>query len=117
MVFRDDFFGCFCGGKLQARRARDYTVRACPQCGGAWVTHGDLQKMLQIMEDPGQRAEPLLKYGGRISNRTCPACNEKMKIVYVAGEQLDECSKHGVWFDQAELGRVLYKFMNDDSDA
>ena len=40
-----------------------------------------------------------------------------MNVVYVAGEELDECDEHGVWFDKHELGRVLYKFMNDDSDA
>ncbi len=70
-----------------------------------------------VFRDEFQRAEPLLKFGGRISNRTCPACNEKMNVVHVAGEQLDECGKHGIWFDQAELGRVLYRFMNGDSDA
>lgn len=81
------------------------------------MTHGDLQRMLQIMEDPGERAEPLLEFAGRESKRSCPACNTTMKIVFVAGEELDECNKHGVWFDQAELGRVLYRFMNGDSDA
>ncbi len=117
MVFRDHFFGCFCGGTLEARKARDYTVRACRQCGGAWVTHGDLVKMLQIMEHPGEKAVPPLKYDGVASKRSCPACKKTMKIVYVAGETLDECGEHGVWFDERELESVLYKFMTDDSDS
>lgn len=116
MVFRDEFFGCFCGGTLEARKARDYTVRACRQCGGAWVGQADLRHMLQIMEDPGMRAHELLKYLGKDSKRACPACHETMRIVWVAGTELDECKKHGVWFDRSELARVLYAFM-DDSDA
>jgi Zn-finger nucleic acid-binding protein len=52
-------------------------------------------------------ARPLVFTGGGYSERHCPVCDESMDEPLVFDVPIDRCEAHGMWFDKAELERVL----------
>ncbi len=113
-VYRDQFKTCFCGAALRKRRFHAYSMRVCETCSGAWVEHGDLTQILQIMADPGHYGEPLnieedLGDGGR----ACLVCRRAMHRVDVKKQILDRCTDHGIWFDRGEFADVLFRYAMD----
>ena len=92
------------------------SARGCPQCGGLWVEEGVLEEMVLEMLPPG----PLRRLQLEVMERSeapvgCPSCHEPMQQTRIHDVVLDRCPKHGVWFDQAELGAALLRV--SDSDA
>lgn len=47
--------------------------------------------------------------GGRYGERHCPVCDEKMDEPLVFDVPIDRCEEHGMWFDKAELDRVIQR--------
>jgi Zn-finger nucleic acid-binding protein len=45
--------------------------------------------------------------GGVYGERYCPVCDEKMDEPLVFDVPIDRCEAHGMWFDKAELARVI----------
>jgi Zn-finger nucleic acid-binding protein len=45
--------------------------------------------------------------GGGYSERHCPVCDETMDEPLVFDVPIDRCEAHGMWFDKAELARVI----------
>jgi Zn-finger nucleic acid-binding protein len=39
--------------------------------------------------------------------RPCPECGATMDIAWIDLLQLDQCEKHGIWFDPGEFRRAL----------
>jgi Zn-finger nucleic acid-binding protein len=52
-------------------------------------------------------ARTLVFTGGGYSERHCPVCDETMDEPLVFDVPIDRCESHGMWFDKAELDRVL----------
>jgi Zn-finger nucleic acid-binding protein len=52
-------------------------------------------------------ARALVFTGGAYSERHCPVCDETMDEPLVFDVPIDRCEEHGMWFDKAELDRVL----------
>ena len=72
----------------------------CRRCGGQWVDE-------QLVEH--QAAHALRITGGRYSERHCPMCDEKMDEPLIFDVPIDRCEAHGMWFDKAELEKVLQR--------
>jgi Zn-finger nucleic acid-binding protein len=55
-----------------------------------------------------ERAARILVFtGGGYSERHCPVYDETMDEPLVFDVPIDRCESHGMWFDKAELDRVL----------
>lgn len=52
-------------------------------------------------------ARALVFTGGGYSERHCPVCDESMDEPLVFDVPIDRCEAHGMWFDKAELDRVI----------
>ena len=71
---------------------------SCRRCRGMWLPEQLVRERI---------ARPLVITGGRYSERHCPVCDEKMDEPLVFGVPIDSCNGHGMWFDKAELERVI----------
>ena len=95
-------------------------VHACERCGGVWLDMETFQRVCEERETqaavvgaaPGRReaaAPEAVRYAA------CPVCAELMARVNfqrISGVVLDQCRKHGTWFDRDELRRVV-EFIRD----
>jgi Zn-finger nucleic acid-binding protein len=58
-------------------------------------------------------ARSLVITGGGYSERHCPVCDETMDEPLVFDVPIDRCEAHGMWFDKAELERVIERSQID----
>jgi Zn-finger nucleic acid-binding protein len=111
------------GGALQ--------VDVCRRCGGAWLEHGEVQRLRAVpaaelwkrvekrhrrfrfrmcchdCHAPLERAEKECPGCGWSNTLDCPACGRAMRTGSHAGLRLDVCGGcRGVWFDHHELGTI-----------
>ena len=96
---------------------REYQQRlVCDACNGIMVSVADLaaaiEDLTSVVPELGwDHVQP--------GKRACPACRATMTackiVILLEGEtihpkpELDRCDAHGVWFDHAELAKVLEK--------
>ena len=105
MVFRDNHIHCpRCGIALdEVRTPVGHRFMQCQRCTGQWVDLIILREMFHKLK-PGNPAPPLLdRQGGDETQLPCPICNLLMHRRIIAGLEIDQCDKHGVWFDGNEL--------------
>lgn len=66
------------------------------------------------LDEAKVEAQVALEYtGGRYSERHCPACDEQMDEPLIYDVPIDRCAAHGMWFDKAELDKVLTRSRGD----
>lgn len=84
----------------------------CTGCGGQFVEHALLKELLErrevlrVVVNP-TRANPL---AAPVRYLPCPACGSIMNrknFGESSGIVVDVCARHGVWFEEGELPRVL----------
>lgn len=101
-------------------RPDGYPVHGCQRCGGAWV---DKDTLSAVLRTAAARALPpeggtgvhrrALSRGtldAKIVYRRCALCGSRMhrrNFARVSGVIVDECAKHGTFFDPGELEDVL----------
>jgi len=80
-------------------------AHGCPTCRGVWLDDEALSALMN------ERAEALAAGAPRFRPEhdeqrllQCPVCSLLMKKVERYYVQTDGCQRHGVWFDQGELG-------------
>ena len=73
-------------------------------CGGTWVPEAAFVEMVAVMRE-GRVIIPWQERAG--DERPCPQCHARMTPCALRGVALDRCDPHGIWFDDAELQRVL----------
>jgi len=85
----------------------------CGACGGQFVDHALLREMVSRHAQVAL-ADIATRLPGRLDPRTsyigCPECHALMNrknFGTTSGVVVDVCKKHGIWFDQGELPRVL----------
>lgn len=92
----------------------------CPDCGGTWLDHGELEEILC-----GEKDDAILKAleGPAIvigPKRKCPICRTKMELIEVGNQpkvQIDRCKLgHGLWFDKNELKQIVKQFSEGSSN-
>ncbi|HEX2188947.1 MAG TPA: zf-TFIIB domain-containing protein, partial [Longimicrobiaceae bacterium] len=104
-------------------------VDHCRRCGGAWLEHGEVQRLRvagqaalwKRVEKRGyrfrmrchdchaslERADEACPACGWSNVLGCPACDRPMRVESHAGLRLDVCREcRGVWFDHHELEAV-----------
>jgi Zn-finger nucleic acid-binding protein len=99
-------FEAFCGGPG--------LLHDCPKCGGQFVEHALVRELIERHETYGsvaprhpERSNPLQR---PVRYVRCPACDAMMNRKNFAGSSgvvVDECRRHGLWFEPGELPRVL----------
>jgi Zn-finger nucleic acid-binding protein len=106
-----------------ARRPHGLPVHGCRSCGGAWIDANTLQVVLEAasarapMEGHGvgdrgvrRRTMPPGTATAKVVYRKCPVCDHSMlrrNFARVSGVVVDECSRHGMFFDAGELEDIL----------
>jgi Zn-finger nucleic acid-binding protein len=105
-----------CGVLLARVRIGATHLEECGRCHGLWVDAESFKKICQDREapaaSPGQDGP---KRAGKtrleqVKYVRCPACRQLMHRVNFAncsGVIVDVCKKHGTWFDQDELMRIV----------
>jgi Zn-finger nucleic acid-binding protein len=86
-------------------------VVRCPACsdasldkdGNCWTCRGQWLDEELVRE----RVHGLAFTGGGYSERHCPVCDETMDEPLIFDIPIDRCAAHGMWFDKAELDRVI----------
>lgn len=96
-----------CARPLEARVLARTELDVCPKCGGFWLDHGELAKLLERKAKP----EPFAVTGpapNLAAPVACLGCGRPMtRERHPIGDvQVDRCS-HGYWMDGGELERVL----------
>jgi Zn-finger nucleic acid-binding protein len=100
--------------QLDAFSNQDGTIFDCGQCGGQFVSRDVLATMVArhkavVLDTPLRlhRSNPI---HDAVTYIPCPFCRELMlrrNFGKVSGIVVDNCAKHGTWFDVGELSRVL----------
>lgn len=109
---------CDCHVELEAVAQSEGTVLNCKQCGGQFVEHALLRRLLESRELVGEafaaaasNRKPLLKPSPeRVHYRPCVVCEQLMNRKNFGGSSgvvVDVCARHGTWFDAGELAQVL----------
>lgn len=108
MPYRDNFPDCpRCDIALEPLKLLigGHEILNCKQCGGNWTTVAEFQSIAAVLapgktvaEQPREDDEQPL---------SCPECGRVMTKLSVATVPLDRCDLHGLWFDFAELQKVL----------
>ncbi|HVU02414.1 MAG TPA: zf-TFIIB domain-containing protein [Polyangiaceae bacterium] len=103
-----------CGARLTGFSGGPGTLADCERCGGQFVEHDLLRDLIDRREVYGSAAprpypkqNPLLE---KVVYRKCPACHVVMNRKNFGGSSgiiVDQCTRHGTWFDRGELPRVL----------
>ena len=106
-----------CKSSLIIGYDRDVEVDHCEKCEGIWVDLIDEKQLLAIKPDVFsidelRRLRKLykpLEHTGRSGYVPCPVCNQLMQRKNwgsYSGVIVDQCGKHGVWYDKGELEKV-----------
>lgn len=100
----DDPLDCpACGAALEPRGVRLF----CDGCRGVMVTREELGEMLRSIYPDERRAieQQLSPLDG--GARSCPHCRARMDAFTLNHIPIDQCFRHGFWFDRDELVKVL----------
>jgi len=89
-------------------------VLECTRCGGLWLSNdlfAELERRARrsALSLPAATAREPVR-AAPVVYRRCPECGQPMNRRNYGGTSgvvLDRCSRHGLWFDDAELERVL----------
>jgi len=87
-----------CGGGLDAVRDG---LAACLTCHGLWLSMSAIEVAF------GKRVWPLGTNAWWKRELVCPMCGNEMDAIMANDVLVDRCTRHGVWFDPGELGRLM----------
>jgi Zn-finger nucleic acid-binding protein len=101
-LFRDQFTYCpRCRATLETAGEKVL----CRSCRGMWVPEATLVEMFRDMHGGFVPRGSLFPRQGE--PLPCPGCNEAMKPMTLETVAVDYCERHGLWFDDQELGWAL----------
>jgi Zn-finger nucleic acid-binding protein len=105
-----------CRIRLQPLKIDSVRIRECERCGGLWSDTATFEGLCASKE---QQASVLGFIGSYVHENAgppkvtyvpCPDCRELMNrsnFARSSGVIIDTCKEHGVWFDAAELPKIL----------
>lgn len=97
-------------------------ISVCSGCGGSFASHQVFNALIEREQErfeqrrgPGElRLENVKRFvlpqSSSIQYKGCPVCNERMhrkNYGRLSGVVVDQCAKHGVFFDAGELPQIL----------
>ena len=96
-----------CWKKMRKDKVRgpNVVIDVCMECGGVWLDHGELKKILgdkkladYLTKDVGTKSD---------SKLLCPRCKGLMDLEYADNVEVDTCIEcGGVWLDVGELKQL-----------
>ena len=103
---------------LEAKLLADTLIDQCPGCGGVWLDHEVLDRLLRERSRQAPLRQRLMRMpapdqdedGGRFYLR-CPECAvfmNRRNPAHRSGIIVDVCVGHGVWFDDRELAVLMH---------
>jgi Zn-finger nucleic acid-binding protein len=107
------------GDALEARTVAGVHMHVNPTCGGLMLeraseghlrAHPELWPEVRAAADALEAQATLQLDGRALAYLTCPRCGGPMArraFERVSGVVVDECPRHGVWFDAGELSQAL----------
>lgn len=109
-----------CGLLPTARRPQGHPVLGCRRCGGVWIDTETLEAIMRAADDDappsgmggGVRRRRMARgsMSAPIRYRKCIACGHRMlrrNFARISGVVVDQCRRHGTYFDAGELEDVL----------
>lgn len=108
-----------CSIPLFAASKDGYRIDACGKCGGSWIAHTDLRRMIDTSEKaPVELARmadgaPASTRDRTTKTRECPECRSALVTENLAGVDIDVCGDHGTWFDRHELEQVAIVLLKE----
>lgn len=91
-------------------------VDLCPRCHGMWLDHGELGQLVARpvmlktdLADIRRRVKAIRKQPSAVVYRRCPVCEATMhrrNFGRHSGVIIDECARHGAFFDAGELEAI-----------
>lgn len=88
----------------------DFEIDRCFSCSGIWIDSLELEALFENAPLKKEALDSLEFTACSEKDKKCPVCRRKMKklLSRKTDTVLDQCSSHGIWFDQGELEKVLY---------
>ena len=102
-AFKERRLGCPSCEETELEYCGDRWV--CATCSGAFVETAALAAMIAEMTKETWELPPV---EGTSGTRPCPICTQPMVVEVHEAATIDHCATHGVWFDETELGSILY---------
>lgn len=107
-----------CAIPLFAASKDGYRIDACGKCGGSWMAHADVRRMIDTSEKaPIELARMAdsreVPRPGGTDVRTCPECKGALVSEVLGGAEIDVCDAHGTWFDRTELQQVAIALLKE----
>jgi Zn-finger nucleic acid-binding protein len=112
-----------CENALERRDISGVEVDVCPNCGGVWLDHGELQQLAQRPADLGamvnqiqfNAADQKLPRGDD-PRKPCPACGGKLGLASWQNVTLEHCSAcDGLFVDRGELENAMREFQSAEA--
>lgn len=98
-----------CKAELGIDKHAGIEIDKCPQCGGLWLDHHELDQLEDtVMDDDNLKGTMFFRSDG--SDLLCPRCESHMKWFRYRhyDVELDYCeSEHGFWLDKGEEKKVV----------
>lgn len=115
-----------CSEQLKPTKVANFTVQLCPNCEGSFYQGDQLFLVEELGQSELEKSDlaPVL-VGDQLDKidldamLDCPECGERMSRYNHLGDEtiiLDECSEHGIWLDDGEMGALL-DFVQRDKAA
>ncbi|MEM6995459.1 MAG: zf-TFIIB domain-containing protein [Myxococcota bacterium] len=106
-----------CEGGLVLHYARGAQIHRCQQCGAFWLSHGDIESMVEPGEQASAGVDDIRRrvaashpgLGDPVRYRGCPSCSVPMNrrnFADVSGVIVDECPRHGIFLDPGEFEAI-----------
>ena len=117
-----------CHRPLRPKRIGKANIDLCEQCGGTWVGHAAMERLVSKRKRAGRSLQDLEARGGQrgiaqgpvwrfrrqapghLDPIPCPRCHRTLRLEPVRGQArvyVDVCERHGTWFDARELAAIL----------
>lgn len=104
-----------CGAPMIVVEYQGVELDWCPECGGIWFDNEELDFLLQGAGVDSSALEFSAAARGEARRagehtRRCPRCSRRMAKRTVGHGHtviLDQCPRHGLWFDKGELAAML----------
>jgi Zn-finger nucleic acid-binding protein len=109
-----------CRAVLEPRAHAGITAAICPQCGGAWLRAGDLEravKMLAAEQRIVLKTIALLAGPVRATTLPCPHCTTSLESLTLRGVAVERCPGcHGIFLDAGEGGAIAQRVLAASGD-
>jgi len=102
-----------CTSVLDKSKVGDIEVDLCPDCGGLWLDHGEIERLNRVADAEVGALRTALQASTAPASPSdttahCPACSAALREVVLGPVRVDICTGcKGVFLDRGELDQAL----------